>query len=140
MPAVPMRGRDAGSDRSGDGTSRGPAPGPPVNFAPFRIESAALSHVGRVRDTNQDSFCIREGDGLWAVADGMGGHEGGEWASGKVAEKLAAIEVPDDLDEASARVEQAVRDANAAILAEAGGRGRQMGTTLVALIVKGDRY
>ena len=111
-----------------------------MNFAPFRIESAALSHVGRVRDTNQDSFCSREADGLWAVADGMGGHEGGEWASGKLAEKLAAIEVPDDLDQASAQVEAAVRDANAAILTEAAGRGRQMGTTLVALLVKDSRY
>ena len=111
-----------------------------MKFAPFRIESAALTHVGRVRDTNQDSFCIREADGLWAVADGMGGHEGGEWASGKVVEKLGEIDLPEDLDEASARVEQAVRDANAAILAEADGRGRQMGTTLVALVVKGDRY
>jgi serine/threonine protein phosphatase PrpC len=111
-----------------------------VSFAPFRIESAALSHVGRVRDKNQDSYCIRERDGLWAVADGMGGHEGGEWASGKLVEKLGEIEVPDDLEAASACVEDAIRDANKAILAEAGQRGRQMGTTLVALLVKGGRY
>ncbi len=111
-----------------------------MSFAPFRIESAALSHVGRVRDTNQDSFCIRESDGLWAVADGMGGHEGGEWASGKLVEKIGEIEVPDELEAASAAVEAAIRAGNAAILAEAAGRGRQMGTTLVALIVKGTRY
>jgi len=111
-----------------------------VNFAPFRIESAALTHVGKVRDKNQDSFCAREREGLWAVADGMGGHEGGEWASGKLAEKLGAADVPDDLEEASARVEEAIRAANKAILVEAGHRGRQMGTTLVALLVKGDRY
>ena len=111
-----------------------------MNLVPFRIESAALSHTGCVRDKNQDSFCIREGDGLWVVADGMGGHEGGEWASGKLVEKLNEVEVPDDLDEAGARVEQAIRDANAAILEEAARRGRQMGTTLVALVVKGSRY
>jgi len=111
-----------------------------VNFAPFRIESAALTHQGRVREKNQDSFSIRERDGLWAVADGMGGHEGGEWASGKLADTLDAIEVPDDLEEASERVEEAIRAANKAILVEAGSRGRQMGTTLVALLVKGDRY
>ena len=111
-----------------------------MSFAPFRIESAALTHVGRVRDKNQDSYCIRERDGLWAVADGMGGHEGGEWASGKLVEKLEAVEVPDDLDEAAAAVAGAIRAANAAILAEAAERGRQMGTTLVALVVKGGRY
>src|SRR6185437_3084142 len=101
---------------------------PAMSFAPFRIESAALTHVGRVRDKNQDSYCIRERDGLWAVADGMGGHEGGEWASGKLVEKLEAVEVPDDLDEAAAAVAGAIRAANAAILAEAAERGRQMGT------------
>jgi hypothetical protein len=111
-----------------------------MNIVPFRIESAALTHTGCVRDKNQDSFSIRERDGLWAVADGMGGHEGGEWASGKLVEKIGEIEVPDGLDEAAAAVEQAIRDANAAILEEAGRRGRQMGTTLVAMVVKGSRY
>ena len=136
-----------------------------MNFAPFRIESAALSHVGRVRDTNQDSFCSREADGLWAVADGMGGHEGGEWASGKLVEKLGEIDVrPGDrlllcsdglsgmlpdaeiaavlagTPSASAAVEEAIRAGNSAILAEAAVRGRQMGTTLVALLIKGTRY
>src|SRR3954462_10351645 len=106
---------NARTDPSGDVPGGSAA----VNFAPFRIESAALTHRGRVREKNQDSFCIRERDGLWAVADGMGGHEGGEWASGKLVEKIGAIDVPDDLEEASARVEEAIRDANKAILVEA---------------------
>src|SRR6478672_2204915 len=134
MPGTEFGGQDAPPDPSSDCWSAR------VNFAPFRIESAALTHVGKVRDKNQDSFCAREREGLWAVADGMGGHEGGEWASGKLAEKLCAIDVPDDLEEASAQVEEAIRAANRAILVEAGHRGRQMGTTLVALLVKGDRY
>src|SRR3954468_1301418 len=138
MPRAERRGQDAGKKPTGGPGGSGEERA--VSFAPFRIESAALTHVGRVRDKNQDSYCIREGDGLWAVADGMGGHEGGEWASGKLAEELGAIEVPDDLEEASARVEGAIRAANKAILVEADQRGRQMGTTLVALIVKGSRY
>src|SRR5947209_19387121 len=66
----PEGGRDAATQEAGERSRGG---GAAMSFAPFRIESAALSHVGRVRDTNQDSFCIRERDGLWAVADGMGG-------------------------------------------------------------------
>src|SRR4051812_39479548 len=88
------RGQDARTNPSGERSGRGRAWRPSMSFAPFRIESAALTHVGRVRDKNQDSYCLRERDGLWAVADGMGGHEGGEWASGKLVEKLDAVELP----------------------------------------------
>jgi serine/threonine protein phosphatase PrpC len=111
-----------------------------VTFSPFRIESAALTHRGRVRQQNQDSFCLRERDGLWAVADGMGGHEGGEWASGRLVEELDRVEVPAELGAAADRVAAAVAAANAAIVAEADARGSQMGTTIVALVVRGARY
>jgi serine/threonine protein phosphatase PrpC len=44
------------------------------------IVSASLTHVGR-RKNNEDSLCVRPDLGLYAVADGMGGYEGGEVAS-----------------------------------------------------------
>jgi serine/threonine protein phosphatase Stp1 len=111
-----------------------------VNFAPFRIESAALTHQGRVREKNQDSFSIRERDGLWAVADGMGGHEGGEWASGRIVAALGKIGLSRDLDTACDETRAAIAEANEAILAEARVRGKQMGSTVVALIVADGRY
>ncbi len=113
---------------------------PPVNFTPFRIESSALTHQGRVRQQNQDAYCIRERDSLWAVADGMGGHEGGEWASAKLVEELDRVEVPADLDAAGDAVAAAIRAANLATVEEAGRRGRQMGSTIVALVVHDQRY
>ena len=109
-------------------------------FSPFRIESAALTHQGRVREQNQDGFCIRERDGLWAVADGMGGHEGGEWASARLVEELDGIEMPAGLDAAGDRVAEAIGAANAAIAAEGEARGSRMGTTIVALLVRGQSY
>src|ERR687898_2143200 len=72
----------------------------PVEFAPFRIESWAKTHEGRVRDHNEDSYCAKEPQGLWAVADGMGGHEGGEWASGEIVRALDELELPDEFDAA----------------------------------------
>lgn len=39
------------------------------------------SEVGRVRALNQDAFAVIDGAGIWAVADGMGGHVGGEVAA-----------------------------------------------------------
>ena len=111
-----------------------------MEFAPFRIESWAKTHEGRVRDHNEDSFCAKELEGLWAVADGMGGHEGGEWASAKLVEKLEAVELPRDFDQAREAVAEAIRRANRAILVEARNRRRQMGSTVVVLLVQDQRY
>ena len=111
-----------------------------MEFAPFRIESWARTHEGRVRDHNEDSYSARERQGLWAVADGMGGHEGGDWASAKLVEKLDAIELPKDLDKARALVAEAIGKANRAILAEARRRGKQMGSTIVVLLVHDQSY
>ena len=48
---------------------------------PFRWQSASCSHVGRVRRINEDALLDRPERGLWAVADGMGGHTLGDVAS-----------------------------------------------------------
>lgn len=47
----------------------------------FEVRSEALTDPGAVRSTNQDSLIADDDLGLWLVADGMGGHEGGEEAS-----------------------------------------------------------
>jgi PPM family protein phosphatase len=51
-----------------------------MTFA-FNINSVAQTHVGMVRDSNQDSFVLDPETGLFLVADGMGGRAGGEVAS-----------------------------------------------------------
>lgn len=111
-----------------------------MDLVPFRIESGARTHEGRVRDHNEDSYFAQETAGLWAVADGMGGHEGGEWASAKIVEKIGETELPEDFDEACDTIEAALRKANRAILVEARQRRRQMGSTVVVLLVRGGRY
>ncbi|WP_434385954.1 PP2C family protein-serine/threonine phosphatase [Melittangium boletus] len=45
-----------------------------------RIDSGAATHIGR-RSNNEDAFCQKPEVGFFAVADGLGGHEGGEVAS-----------------------------------------------------------
>src|SRR5437870_10941473 len=65
----------------------------------FRIDSYARTDVGRVRTHNEDSFAARDEAGLWAVADGMGGHEGGEGVSGRIVREL------DQMDETLGYVE-----------------------------------
>ena len=111
-----------------------------MEFAPFRIESWARTHQGLVRNHNEDSYCAKEPQGLWAVADGMGGHEGGDFASAALVEKLDEVELARDFDAAREQVTEAIRKANRAILVEAKKRKKQMGSTIVALLVQGERY
>jgi type VI secretion system protein ImpM len=58
---------------------------------PIAFRSAGATDVGRVRRINQDAFIERTEIGLWAVADGMGGHEHGEIASRMICDALAAL-------------------------------------------------
>jgi serine/threonine protein phosphatase Stp1 len=111
-----------------------------VTVTPFRIESAAQTHEGRVRDHNEDSFCAREADKLWAVADGMGGHEGGEWASGEIVAALEALDLPEELEAGQDAIAEAIAAANSKIVVEARARSRQMGSTVVSLLIRDARY
>lgn len=81
-----------------------------ATWKPWR--SAALTDIGRLRHENQDAFIERPDDGLWAVADGMGGHRGGGHASRVVGEHLQAVVVGGDLDGAAHSIAAALRAAN----------------------------
>jgi serine/threonine protein phosphatase PrpC len=54
-----------------------------------RHRSAARTHVGTLRRRNEDAVLDRPEIGLWAVADGAGGHERGDHASGRIVAALS---------------------------------------------------
>lgn len=72
----------------------------------YSIASAAITDTGVVRETNQDRYLSRADAGLWVVADGMGGHRAGEYASQLVVDVIASIEPAANISAAleSARV------------------------------------
>ena len=108
----------------------------------MRVSSFAGSDVGRMRSGNEDSyFCGRS---VFAVADGLGGHQGGEVASAAAVEPLAALDGREFAEpaEAAEALAAAIREGNAAILDRAAGDPGLwgMGTTVTAAALAGDRF
>jgi protein phosphatase len=97
---------------------------------------AGLSDIGRVRVHNEDAVLLSPP--LFAVADGLGGHEAGEVASTIAIEALMNV-APARAD--AKALGRAARTANKAVIdAAKEGVGREgMGTTLTAAVVEGSR-
>jgi protein phosphatase len=105
------------------------------------FDTAAVSHVGKVRSCNEDSYLIRPHAGLWAVADGMGGEEAGDVASATVVAALQSIEPQASAADLLAACEDRVIRANAQLKAIAVERGAEViGTTVVVLMTYGSHY
>jgi protein phosphatase len=100
------------------------------------FETGAVSHVGRIRSANEDNLVVRPEFGIWAVADGMGGHENGALASATVAAAIESIGQTRSAPDLLARLESGVLQANAELRRHiAEGNGAPMGSTLAVLLV-----
>ena len=95
----------------------------------------AKTHVGRVRKVNEDSILVLPDQQIWVVSDGMGGHEGGDFASRTVCDAIAVL--PPDLPatEKLGQIRAAVHAAHQTIVTEAARRQATMGATVVALVL-----
>ena len=103
----------------------------------MRFECISRTHVGLKRQINEDSILVETERGLWAVADGMGGHEAGEVASAMVIDALRALPDGDDLNGLVGQAVDALQDVNRRLieLARSNATERTIGTTVVGLAI-----
>jgi serine/threonine protein phosphatase PrpC len=109
--------------------------GRPIATDPAGLQSVTRTHVGRVRTINEDRVFARPERGLWAVADGMGGHSSGDIAAQAIVDALRTLadghaRFDDDT------VDATLTGAGRLIHAEAGGSTRVSGSTVVALHIE----
>lgn len=100
----------------------------------MKSDFAGVTHTGQVRARNEDALLLRPARGLFAVADGMGGHAGGDIAS-RIAIDIVDESMAEPDDDVVGRLQAAIRSAHEAILraARADHALSGMGTTLTAL-------
>lgn len=104
-----------------------------------RFVSWAVTHVGTVRRHNEDALVDRPDLGLWAVADGAGGHARGDVASRLVADGLEGLPPGMTAGELLAEIRTRMNDANAQLRASVT-PPEISATTLVVLIARGEHY
>jgi protein phosphatase/serine/threonine-protein phosphatase Stp1 len=107
-----------------------------------RFRSSAATHAGTVRSSNQDGFVNRPDLGLWAVADGAGGHEAGEVASRLVVATLESIPAELPPNELLTEVQQRLETAHQTLRQEGErrGPGTMIATTVVVLLAHEDHF
>jgi len=96
------------------------------------------THLGLVRELNEDRVIGRDDLRLWGVADGMGGHRHGDVAAQAVVDALAALLPGTDEGANINAVRDALNRVNGTLCVQS--PGETMGATVVVLIFSGDRY
>lgn len=105
--------------------------------------SNARTDTGKVRSRNEDAFLALPERGLWAVADGMGGHQNGALASRLIVEQLAELRGGSDLNLRVQQLRKSLHEINRRLSREltliSGQPDPVMGSTVVALLAEDDR-
>ena len=110
------------------------------------LASQAATHPGAVRTRNEDALVDRPDIGLWAVADGAGGHGSGDVASNAIAQSLLDLPVGLSAAEMLAQVRLRLMGVHGALQEQAAaqggghGEGRIIASTVVVLLARGGHY
>ncbi len=104
---------------------------------PINWNSFSITDVGCVRQVNEDAIYEDINKSLWAVADGMGGHEIGDVASKKIIDILTTVQPSESLSDYVDAVEDALLQANQQLIeyAQIMFENETMGSTAICLLI-----
>ena len=105
--------------------------------ASYRISCHGVTDTGHVRSKNEDSFLVLEDENVWIVADGMGGHHAGDFASQTITNNLSLFKQHASLDDSILLLEENILNSNAMIRKKSLklGRNATIGSTVVCVYV-----
>ena len=106
------------------------------------FDCVSKTDVGLRRKVNEDSLLVRTERGLWAVADGMGGHDAGDVASAKVTQAMLELPVVYGLDELVESAIGALQKVNRELIALASSAEgqRTIGSTVVGIAIANGQF
>lgn len=119
-------------------------PGSPLDAGAInsiRWHSCGRSDVGKVRVLNEDAFLENPKSGVWAVADGMGGHLAGDEASRAIVDGLTTVDGGDTIETLTADVKACLQNTNTELLRRSrkNENGQIMGSTVVVMLAVGNQ-
>jgi len=100
-----------------------------------RYLSAGRTVTGKVRSHNEDAILVHDEAGLWVVADGLGGHSAGDYASSMIVDRLGALPRTGSVFDFIESIEDTLVEINAELVRTATARGVDLiGSTVVVLV------
>jgi serine/threonine protein phosphatase PrpC len=104
-----------------------------IGTSTILVSWGSSTHTGNVRTLNEDAALVAPP--VFVVADGMGGHDGGEIASALAIESMKSLRSAATIDRTA--IVDTVAQANHVIHQQSGGGERSMGTTITGVVVAG---
>ncbi|MDH3760511.1 MAG: protein phosphatase 2C domain-containing protein [Gammaproteobacteria bacterium] len=103
----------------------------------FQINSHGVTDTGHVRTKNEDSILVHDDENVWIVADGMGGHHAGDFASQTITNNLSLFKQHASLDDSILLLEENILNSNSIIRKKSFklGRNATIGSTVVCVYV-----
>lgn len=103
----------------------------------FQIFSHGVTDTGHVRTKNEDSILVLDDENVWIVADGMGGHHAGDFASQTITRNLSLFKQHSSLDDNILLIEENILNSNAIIRNKSYklGRNATIGSTVLCVYI-----
>ena len=103
----------------------------------FQISSHGVTDVGHARSKNEDSILVNDDENVWIIADGMGGHHAGDFASQTITNNVSLFKQHASLDDSILLLEENILNSNSIIRKKSFklGRNATIGSTVVCVYI-----